>query len=99
MCNLLVVARLWQAGGQGDAGRALAAAVLRAYRSDFAHFAAWGGRILAEPAIVASYLAAHAETLSIAPLVRRIATILKAHEARGVVKPTVQKSSAPLGGR
>jgi hypothetical protein len=48
---------------------------------------------------VASYLGADADTLSIAPLVRRIATILKAHEARGVVKPTVQKSSAPLGGR
>ncbi len=56
---------------------------LRAYRSDPAHFAAWGGRLPAEPALVASYLAGHAETLSVATLVRRIATISKAHEAKG----------------
>jgi integrase len=36
---------------------------------------------------VASYLAAHAETLSVATLVRRIATISKAHEARGLPNP------------
>jgi len=59
----------------------------RAYRSDLAHFAAWGGQVPAEPALVASYLAAHAETLSVATLVRRIATISKAHEARGLPNP------------
>jgi integrase len=59
----------------------------RAYQSDLAHFAAWGGRLPAEPAAVASYLAAHAETLSVATLVRRMATISKAHEARGVPNP------------
>ena len=59
----------------------------RAYRSDLAHFAAWGGTLPAEPALVASYLAAHAETLSVATLVRRIATISKAHEARGLPNP------------
>jgi integrase len=59
----------------------------RAYRSDLAHFAAWGGRLPAEPAAVASYLAAHSETLSVATLVRRMATISKAHEARGVPNP------------
>ncbi len=32
----------------------------RAYRSDLAHFAAWGGQLPAEPALVASYLAAQA---------------------------------------
>jgi integrase len=36
---------------------------------------------------VASYLAAHAETLSVATLVRRIATVSKAHEARGLPNP------------
>jgi hypothetical protein len=36
----------------------------RAYQSDLAHFEAWGGRLPADPAVVASYLAAHAETLS-----------------------------------
>ncbi|MGD0563082.1 MAG: site-specific integrase [Roseiarcus sp.] len=59
----------------------------RAYQSDLAHFAAWGGHLPAGPAVVASYLAAHAETLSVATLVRRIATISKAHEARGLPNP------------
>jgi integrase len=59
----------------------------RAYRSDLAQFAAWGGQLPADPAVVASYLAAHAETLSVATLVRRIATISKAHEARGLLNP------------
>jgi hypothetical protein len=59
----------------------------RAYRSDLAHFSARGGTLRAEPALVASYLAAHAETLSVATLVRRVATISKAHEARGLPNP------------
>ncbi len=59
----------------------------RAYRSDLDHFSAWGGTLPAEPALVASYLAMHAETLSVATLVRRIATISKAHEARGLPNP------------
>jgi len=59
----------------------------RAYRSDLAHFEAWGGQLPAGPAVVASYLAAHTETLSVATLVRRLATISKAHEARGLPNP------------
>jgi site-specific recombinase XerC len=59
----------------------------RAYRSDLAHFEACGGRLPAEPSTVASYLAAHAETLSVATLVRRLATISKAHEAGGLPNP------------
>jgi integrase len=59
----------------------------RAYRSDFAHFATWGGEMPADPAVVASYLAAHAETLSVATLVRRAATISKAHGAKGLPNP------------
>jgi hypothetical protein len=59
----------------------------RAYRSDFDHFAAWGGTLPAEPAVVASYLAEHSENLSVATLVRRIATLSKAHEARGQSNP------------
>ena len=65
----------------------VAANTRRAYQSDLAHFAAWGGTLPAEPALVASYLAAHAETLSVATLVRRIATISKAHEAKGLPNP------------
>ena len=59
----------------------------RAYRSDLAHFAAWGGQMPADPSLVASYLAAHAETLSVATLVRRIATISKSHEAKALPNP------------
>jgi len=59
----------------------------RAYRSDLAQFEAWGGALTAEPPLVASYLAAHAEALSVATLVRRIATISKAHETRGLPNP------------
>jgi integrase len=56
----------------------------RAYRSDLK---AWGGQLPADPWTVASYLAAYAETLSVATLVRRMATISKAHEARGLPNP------------
>jgi len=59
----------------------------RAYQSDLAHFDAWGGQLPADPAIVASYLAAHSDTLSVAKLVRRMATISKAHEAKGLPNP------------
>lgn len=59
----------------------------RAYEADLAHYAAWGGIIPADPGTIASYLAAHAETLSVATLVRRIATLSKAHEAKGLSNP------------
>ena len=60
----------------------------RAYLSDLAQFEAWGGSIPASAEIVASYLAAHANTLSVATLVRRTASISKAHRARGLPSPT-----------
>ena len=66
----------------------LAHNTLRAYLSDLAHFENWGATIPASPTHVASYLAAHAETLSIATLIRRIASISKAHEARGLPNAT-----------
>ena len=59
----------------------------RAYLSDLAHFESWGGCIPASDTLVASYLAAHAETLSVATLVRRLSSISKAHAASGVVNP------------
>jgi hypothetical protein len=68
-------------------GASIADNTRRAYRSDLTHFAAWGGQLLAEPALLASYPAAHAETLSVATLVRRVATISKAHQARALVNP------------
>jgi len=55
----------------------------RAYFSDLAHFEAWGGSVPASAEMVASYLADHADTLTVATLVRRVASISKAHAARG----------------
>jgi integrase len=65
----------------------LAANTRRAYRFDIAAFEAWGGIIPASPAMVADYLADHAEQLSVATLVRRIASISKAHDAKGLPNP------------
>ena len=59
----------------------------RAYRADLAHWQAWGGQLPADPAVVASYIAAHVDMLSVATLIRRLATISKAHEARGMSNP------------
>jgi integrase len=71
----------------GYVADSLAANTRRAYLSDLAHFEGWGGRIPADDTLVASYLAAHAETLSVATLVRRLSSISKAHAARGLTNP------------
>lgn len=60
----------------------------RAYKADLAHFYAWGGTIPCSPEIIAAYLAAHAETLSIATLTRRLAAISKKHSVQGLTSPT-----------
>ena len=65
----------------------IADATHRAYRADLAHFTFWGGKLPAEPAMVAAYIAAHADSLSVATLVRRLAMISKAHAARGFPSP------------
>src|SRR6185503_9448789 len=68
------------AGSIADASR-------QAYRTDLAHFAAWGGGVPAFPDLVAAYLAAHAQSLSPATLVRRLAAIAKAHRIAGLASP------------
>ena len=60
----------------------------RAYQSDLGEFERWGGSIPASPEVVASYLADRADTLAVATLVRHLASISKAHEARGLPNPT-----------
>ncbi len=65
----------------------IAPATKRAYRADLDHFHAWGGSIPASVGLLAAYLAAHAETLSVATLVRRLAAISVAHEAQGLPNP------------
>jgi len=60
----------------------------RAYRSDLKHFLDWGGTLPATDVLVADYLASHAETLAVATLCRRIASVAKAHTSKGLQSPT-----------
>src|SRR5450830_1853145 len=60
----------------------------KAYVSDLAHFESWGGRIPAAPETIAEYLVAHADTLSVATLNRRLAALSKVHRSRGFSNPT-----------
>jgi integrase len=66
----------------------LATNTRRAYLSDLAEFERCGGSIPASPETLAAYLAARASTLAVATLVRHLASISKAHEARGLPNPT-----------
>ena len=59
----------------------------RAYRSDLRHFMDWGGMIPSSDVMLADYLAHHAGVLSVATLVRRVASISKAHSAKGLSNP------------
>jgi hypothetical protein len=85
--NLQTSANLISVGSVADFVRdSIAANTKRAYRSDLAHFESWGGSIPGSADIVAAYLAVHADTLSVATLVRRLASISKAHEAKALPK-------------
>lgn len=75
------------------AALAHAPATARAYRSDWTHFAGWCERVglaavPATPGTVAAYLTAHAESLSISTLTRRISSIATAHRLAGYVLDT-----------
>jgi integrase len=59
----------------------------RAYQSDLRHFELWGGSLPAPPETVAAYLAAHAARLTVTTLIRRLAALSKAHQARGLSNP------------
>lgn len=61
----------------------------RAYRSDLRHFVNWGGSIPSTDVMIADYLAAYADRLSVATLSRRVASIAKAHTSKGLISPTV----------
>ncbi|MFN7113416.1 MAG: site-specific integrase [Alphaproteobacteria bacterium] len=69
------------------ADQAISENTRRAYRTDLAHFEAWGGEIPSTPEMIASYLVCHAESLSIATLTRRLAAIAKAHSLQGLPSP------------
>ena len=59
----------------------------KAYRSDLAHYAAWGGTLPATLEQVARYLADHADTLAPSSLARRVATLARIHAANGWSNP------------
>lgn len=82
---------LAQANLAGAASRAAdlarqsrADATRRAYASDWRHFSAWCERasvqpLPAAPAVIGAYIGGHADTLSVATLQRRLATISAVH--------------------
>jgi len=59
----------------------------KAYRSDLAHYTAWGGTLPATPELVARYLADHADALAPSSLARRVATLSKVHAANDWSNP------------
>jgi integrase len=59
----------------------------KAYLSDLGEFDQWGGSIPASAEMVAAYLADRADTLAVATLIRHLASISKAHQARGLSNP------------
>jgi integrase len=65
----------------------VAPATRRAYRADLDHFRAWGGEIPTTDGQLAAYLAAHATSLSVATLTRRLAAIAVAHRVLGQPSP------------
>lgn len=87
--DLQLIAR--QTGVPAKAAAFIAASVSdasqRAYKSDLAHFRAYGGSIPSTPLFVAQYLADHAGILAIATLRRRLATIAKVHAGAGYPNP------------
>jgi hypothetical protein len=63
----------------------------RAYAADLAHFMAWGGSVPASSQQIAAYIAAHACTLSVATLARRLTTLAKLHRGENLPDPTASE--------
>lgn len=59
----------------------------RAYQSDIRQFLEWGGSLPASTAVICAYIGHFAGVHSIATILRRIATLSKAHEAAGLPNP------------
>jgi integrase len=62
-----------------------------AYAADLAAFRAWGGTLPATPEMVAAYVAGHADELNIVTLLRRLATLSRAHKAGGHPNPVASE--------
>ncbi len=88
LADLQVLANpAWSTAVNNFVRDSLALNTRRAYLSDLREFERWGGSIPASAETVAAYLAARADTLAVASLVRHVASISKAHEARGLPNP------------
>lgn len=64
---------------------------LRAYQSDLRHWKAWGGVFPAPATLVADYLVAHVESLTMATLRRRLIAIGRAHATHGLPNPVASE--------
>ena len=62
-----------------------------AYQCDLRHFLGWGGTFPASDTKLADYLADHACLRAVATLVRRLASISRAHQARALPTPPGRK--------
>lgn len=82
-----VIEKLWPLTASKYAAAATSENTRRAYRSDIAHFIAWGGSLPATTAMIIEYLEDHAQTLSVRTLKRRIATLNEAHRLLGLDSP------------
>lgn len=60
---------------------------LRAYESDMRHYRGWGGTLPAAPAEICAYIGQHAGQLAVGTILRRIATLSKAHSAANLPNP------------
>lgn len=63
-------------------------ATLKAYKADLQHFQRWGGAMPSTEEQVADYLVAHADSLSVATLTRRLAALSVLHQIKGDANPT-----------
>lgn len=66
---------------------AVSDATRRAYRSDLHHFRKFGGEIPASPELVAAYIASSMSHFAPATIIRRIASLSKAHKTIGAENP------------
>jgi integrase len=84
----LIANPVWSSAVNDFVRDSLAENTRKAYLSDLCEFERWGGSIPSSAETVAAYLAARADTLAVASLVRHVASISKAHEAQGLPNPT-----------
>lgn len=59
----------------------------RAYQQDLRDFFQWGGTVPCEPELLATYIAARAETHSTYTIIRRVVGIGRAHVSQGFTDP------------